>query len=65
MKSAIEEHGIAIQVCRWWEITIESPSNIPAVMNWLYGAGCLHPDQPVGQELWFLSQTLYERKMLP
>ena len=65
MKSAIEEHGLAIQVCRWWEITIQSPSNIPAVMNWLHGAGSLYPDEAVGHELWFLSQTLYEKRMLP
>ena len=65
MKSAIEEHGLAPLVCRWWEITIQSPSNIPTVMNWLDGAGSLYPDESVRQELWFLSQTLYERKMLP
>ena len=65
MKSAIEEHGIADAVCRWWEIATQSPYNIPDVMNLLHGAGTVYPEKTVSAELSFLSRTLYERKMLP
>ena len=65
MKSAIEEHGIAEAVCRWWAIAGTDIIKWQAAINWLHGAGHLHPDEEVGGELWFLSQNLYERKMLP
>ena len=65
MKSAIEEHGIASTVCHWWELAIVGEATAPNAINWLHGAGATHPDESVSDEFYFLSQTLYERKMLP
>ena len=65
MKSEIEESRVASTVCWWWKIAGGDRQARLSAINWFHGAGCLYPDESVGQELWFLSQTMYERKMLP
>ena len=65
MKSAIEDHRLASQVCRWWRIATREHSGMNAAINWFHGAGSLHPDESVAEDLLFLSDTLYEKRMLP
>ena len=65
MKSAIEEHGLAPLVCRWWEFAGADILKWQSAVGWLYGAGATHPDEQTCSEMLFLSRALYEKRMLP
>ena len=65
MKSAIEEHGLASLVCKWWTASNGNKYQKAAVDHCLYGASCVHKNALVREELYFLSEIAYEKRMLP
>ena len=65
MKSAIEEHGLITTIYRWWAFSNNDAYDKSACEHWLHGASCVHGNEFVREELYFLSEIVHQKRMLP